>query len=86
MNCNAVLLIISNRAQPIIMQLSMQEETKMDTILDTVSDRYSRTILKATLNKPKTALEISAEYQIPISTVYRRLQNLHDAKLLRISG
>lgn len=50
-----------------------------------MSDRYSRTILKATLNKPKTALEISAEYQIPISTVYRRLQNLHDAKLLRIS-
>ena len=68
------------------MQITIQEEEKKDTILEAVSDRYSRVILEATLDKPKTALEISAEYKIPISTVYRRLQDLHDAKLLGISG
>ena len=68
------------------MQLIIQEETKKDTILEAVSDKYSRIIMETTLDKPKTALEISTEHEIPISTVYRRLQDLHDAKLLGISG
>lgn len=68
------------------MQLSILEEEHKDTILGAVSDKYSRTIIEATLDKPKTALEISMEHKIPISTVYRRLQDLHDAKLLVISG
>ena len=38
------------------------------------------------MDKPKSAMEISAESKIPISTVYRRLQSLHDNKLLWISG
>lgn len=66
--------------------LSIQEPEKKDTILTAISDKYSRIILEATLSAPKTALEISTEHQIPISTVYRRLQALHDAKLLAISG
>jgi predicted transcriptional regulator len=51
-----------------------------------VSDKYCRTILEKTMEKPKSAIEISAETKIPISTVYRRLQTLHDNKLLGISG
>ena len=35
---------------------------------------------------PKSAMEIASDAKIPISTVYRRLQNLHDNKLLAISG
>jgi predicted transcriptional regulator len=66
--------------------LSIQEAEKKDTILGAISDKYSRIILEATMNVPKTALEISTEYNIPISTTYRRLQVLHDAKLLAISG
>lgn len=66
--------------------LTIQEQEKKDTILEAISDKYSRIILETTMNKPKTALEISVEHKIPISTVYRRLQTLHDAKLLAISG
>ncbi|MEW6588091.1 MAG: helix-turn-helix domain-containing protein [Thermoproteota archaeon] len=66
--------------------LTIQEQGKKDTILEAISDKYSRIILETTMNKPKTALEISIEHKIPISTVYRRLQTLHDAKLLAISG
>ncbi|MEW6043975.1 MAG: ArsR family transcriptional regulator [Thermoproteota archaeon] len=66
--------------------LTIQEQEKKDTILEAISDKYSRLILETTMNTPKTALEISVEHSIPISTVYRRLQTLHDAKLLAISG
>lgn len=38
------------------------------------------------MDKPKSAMEISSDAKIPISTVYRRLQTLHDNKLLGISG
>ncbi len=51
-----------------------------------MSDKYCRAILENTMDKPKSAMEISAETKIPISTVYRRLQTLHDNKLLGISG
>ena len=36
--------------------------------------------------EPKSAVKISEETKIPISTVYRRFQMLCDMKLLRISG
>ncbi|MEK6871064.1 MAG: helix-turn-helix domain-containing protein, partial [Thermoproteota archaeon] len=55
-------------------------------ILEVISDKYCRAILENSMEKPKSAMEISAETKIPISTVYRRLQTLHDNKLLGISG
>lgn len=65
---------------------TIEEDENKQVILDVLSDKYCRTILEATMNEPKSAIEISNEYKIPISTIYRRLQNLHDNKLLRISG
>ncbi len=62
------------------------EDDKKQGILDMVSDKYCRAILTATMEKPKSATEITAETGIPISTIYRRLQTLHDNKLVRISG
>lgn len=62
------------------------EESKKDSILEVMADKYCRAILENTMEKPKSAMEISAETKIPISTVYRRLQTLHDNKLLGISG
>ena len=64
----------------------IDEEEKKEMILELLADKYCRTILRITIPKPKSAMEISAETKIPISTVYRRLQSLHDNKLLRISG
>ena len=65
---------------------SIEDQEKRDAILELVSDKYCRAILKTTMVKPKSAMEIATETKIPISTVYRRLQDLHDNKLLRISG
>jgi predicted transcriptional regulator len=72
--------------QTLITGKKIEEDEKKDAILEVMSDRYCRTILNNTMDKPKSAMEISAETKIPISTVYRRLQTLHDNKLLGISG
>lgn len=62
------------------------ESEKKKNMLDIVSDKYCRAIIEATKFKPKSAIEITAETKIPISTVYRRIQTLHDNKLLATSG
>jgi len=64
----------------------IEEDEKKQGILEIVSDKYCRAILTTTMEKPKSATEITADTGIPISTIYRRLQTLHDNKLLCISG
>jgi hypothetical protein len=86
----AVLLDISNFDHTIPMQVQLEgrkiDDDKKGVILGIMSDKYCRAIIEATMSAPKAAIEISAECKIPISTVYRRLQILHDNKLLAISG
>ncbi len=65
---------------------NIDEEAKKDTILSILSDKYCRAIIEATMYQPKSVVEITAETRIPISTVYRRLQILHDNKILHTSG
>ncbi|HET8719894.1 MAG TPA: ArsR family transcriptional regulator [Candidatus Nitrosotenuis sp.] len=62
------------------------EDERKDVLLGIISDKYCRSIIEATITGPKSAIEISTETKIPISTVYRRLQTLFDSKLLGISG
>ena len=64
----------------------IDETERKDNLLEIVSDKYCRTILKSVLEKPKSILEISSEENIPISTTYRRIQTLHENKLLETSG
>ena len=91
LHCNEVLLIISKRNKYYTMQTllegrKIEEDDRKEAILGMISDKYCREILEATMGKPKSAMEISSQRKIPISTVYRRLQTLHDNKLLGISG
>ena len=72
--------------QTLVSGQKIDDEERKNAILEVLSDRYCRAILENTLTRPKSAMEISAETKIPISTVYRRLQTLHDNKLLGISG
>jgi predicted transcriptional regulator len=64
----------------------IEDSEKKDNLLEILSDKYCRTILEAIMHKPKSAIEITADTRIPISTVYRRIQLLHDNKLLFTSG
>lgn len=72
--------------QTLVEGRKIYEDEQKEAILQIISDKYCRAILDTTMDKPKSAMEISAESKIPISTVYRRLQSLHDNKLLGISG
>jgi len=72
--------------QALVSGRKIEDDTQKDAILEVISDKYCRSILEIAMEKPKSAMEISAETKIPISTVYRRLQTLHDNKLLGISG
>jgi predicted transcriptional regulator len=64
----------------------IEEMEKKDSLLEVVSDKYCRTILESIMYKPKSIMEITVEAKIPISTVYRRIQTLHDNKLIATSG
>lgn len=64
----------------------VEEIEKKDSILEILSDKYCRAILESIMHIPKSAIEITAETQIPMSTVYRRIQSLHDNKLVATSG
>lgn len=73
------------------MQITLQsrridDDERKNAILEMISDKYCRTILEVTMDKPKSAMEIANETKIPISTVYRRLQDLDDNRLLGMSG
>jgi len=72
--------------QKLIQSRKITNDQRKQVILEILSDKYCKQILHYTLKKPKSAMEISDEKNIPISTVYRRLQTLYDAKLLAISG
>src|SRR2546428_724275 len=48
-----------------------------------VTDEYSAKILVATFKKPKSAIDLSREYGIPIAACYRRIHSLERAGLIR---
>lgn len=62
------------------------EEQKKEQFLDIISDRYCRSILDTIQDIPKSVTEIADEKKIPISTVYRRIQALHDIGILQVTG
>lgn len=64
----------------------VEEAEQKDSLLEIFSDKYCRAILESTRDKSKSVIEITRETGIPISTVYRRIQTLHDNKLLKTSG
>ena len=69
-----------------ITQLKIKELERKEVFLEILSDKYCRLILESIMNKPKSAIEISREKDIPLSTVYRRIQQLHDSHMIHTSG
>lgn len=67
-------------------EMVIRDEYQKQVYLDLVSDGYSRKIMDSIMDVPKAISEISNETKIPLRTVYRRIQTLHDSKMLKISG
>ena len=72
--------------QTVLNGISVDQEEKIQTILEIMADRYSRDLLRTTRELPKSAFRMSQDTGIPISTVYRRIQKLQDAGVVRVSG
>ena len=70
----------------ILNQLKIEEPERKEVFLEILSDKYCRLILESIMNSSKSAIEISREQKIPLSTVYRRIQQLHDSHMVRTSG
>ncbi len=60
--------------QELIFTQKIVDGERKQVILEILADKYCKQILHNTLDKPKSAMDISGEKQIPICTVYRRLQ------------
>jgi DNA-binding transcriptional ArsR family regulator len=55
-----------------------------ESVLDTLGDESTRAIIEA-LSEPMTANELSEACDIPLSTMYRKLDRLAEADLVRES-
>lgn len=63
-----------------------EKQQTLDKILNALGDKYNRIILISTIDEPKSALQISKEYGIPASTVYRKLHTLEKDGLVKVDG
>lgn len=48
-----------------------------------ITDKYSVRILVGTIKRPKSAIELSEKFGIPIAACYRKIKELENAGLLR---
>jgi len=55
-------------------------------VLKALSDDYSRTIMNYTIEKPKSVVDISKDCNVPMTTAYRRVHELEENKILKITG
>ncbi len=55
-------------------------------ILKALSDEYSRTIINYAIEKPKSVVDIVKDCNIPMTTAYRRVHELEENKILKVTG
>ncbi len=55
-----------------------------DALIRALADEYSRKILLGTIDRARSVEELSASEQIPISTSYRRVNEMRDIGLLTV--
>lgn len=58
------------------------DEQSQSTLLRALGDPRSRAILRATTERVRTASELSEKVDLPLSTLYRKLNRLVDASLI----
>ena len=66
--------------------ITIKDEARKQIYLQILSDQFCMGIVSSIIERPKTAVEITKVTNIPISTVYRRLQFLQEHKMLKTSG
>ena len=63
-----------------------RESNLRKAILKALSDDYSRTIMNYTIEKPRSVVDIVKECDVPTTTAYRRVHELEESKILKVTG
>lgn len=63
-----------------------EDSVLRQTILEALSDDYSRKIINHTIDQPRSVVDLVKECDIPMTTAYRRINDLSDKKLLKVTG
>ena len=66
--------------------ITIKDDARKQIYLQILSDQFCMGIISSIIDGPKTAVDIAKATNIPISTVYRRLQFLQENKMLKTSG
>ena len=67
-------------------QITVDPQLEERDILKALGDECARMILLSIIDEPKSAIDITREKKIPISSVYRKLHWLANARLIRVKG
>lgn len=67
-------------------EIVIDQDEQKQKALEVFSDNYTRIILSTMMEAPKSALQITEETKIPLTTVYRKIHHLLEENLIRISG
>ncbi len=67
-------------------QLDSEDDSYENTIAGVIADKACRKILYCIDSVHLSASEISVKTKIPVTTVYRRLQVLHDLQMVKTSA
>ena len=64
----------------------IEDDERKERILSVLSEKSCRMILYSIRDEAKTVFDISEEIKVPISTIYRKLDNLQESRLIATSG
>jgi len=70
-------------------KLTLPQLKKYDVtqkVIEMLSDAESRTILFSIVKKGRTASELSQKYKIPLSSVYKKINDLEELTLIKVDS
>ena len=68
-------------------KLSLSQLRKYDVnqkVMEALADAQSRSILFSTIKHGKTAMDLSEELRIPLSSVYKKISDLEEIALVKV--
>jgi len=68
-------------------RLSLSQLKKYDVnqkVMEALADAQSRSILFSIIKQGKTAMELSEEHRIPLSSVYKKISDLEEIALIKV--
>jgi predicted transcriptional regulator len=68
-------------------RLSLSQLKKYDVnqkVMEALADAQSRSILFSIIKQGKTAMELSEEHRIPLSSVYKKISDLEEIALVKV--